>query len=198
MKSNWLMKSLITFFHDIVRNQLSILKWIGFKKLEFHQNSDTFTFQCSELSNIIMSLPILKTIFCITATWHSNFSKQAELDELVSQQYIWMWRYLSTDEAAGRNRSYWNPSILIDFTLKYKSSSCFLWDRQPDQTPVKNRVHLVCRVSDNLPNAQGECPMTPFCIRTVNLSDSVSIIAFFLPEIEMRGKRDGPALRAHS
>lgn len=94
--------------------------------------------------------------------------------------------------AAGHNRSYWNPSILIDFTLKYKSSSCFFFrDRQPDQTPAKNRVHLVCRVSDNLPNAQGECPMTPFCIRTVNLSDSVSIIAFFLPEIEMRGNEMG-------
>lgn len=44
--------------------------------------------------------------------------------------------------AAGRNRSYWNPSILIDFTLKYKSSSCF-FSETGSQTRLQPKTEYI-------------------------------------------------------
>lgn len=64
--------------------------------------------------------------------------------------------------------------------------------------PAKNLVNLVCcRVSDTLLNAQVGSAVTLLSTHTVNLSTFVSIIACFLPEIEIREKKQNIPCQAH-
>lgn len=62
-----------------------------------------------------------------------------------------------------------------------------------------NQVNLVlCRVSDTLLNAQVGSAVTLLSTHTVNLSAIVSIIACFLPEIEIGEKKDTHLLARHT